>query len=358
MRTLPRLTPAQFVEVKQFSETTKDVKELKRAQAILLLNANNEQSFITGLTGYSRSQIFSLRKLYQTKGLVALQTQRKGEPKRLLTKKQLGEVTSILREAGSTLRLGFHTPFWTTGMLAHYIKDAYQVAYKSKTSYYLIFKKSSFSFHKPGQVSSKRDEQAVGIWREETKERIEKAWSDKYTIILCEDEAILSTQTTFQKVWLPINDYPKVETTTKRINKSIYGFLNIKTGKQHAFAYERQNMYITVKALQAIRRIYPKNNNKGNKLTGKKILLLWDNPGWHRGSKVIEYLKKDGAIEVIYFPTYAPEENPQEHVWKKAKSEIIHNRFLEHIEQETKEFLTYLNTTTFFYKLFGLSPVS
>lgn len=358
MRTLPRLTSEQFAEVKQFSEKTKDVKELKRAQAILLLNANNEHSFITGFTGYSRSQIFSLRKLYQEKGIVALTTKRKGEPKRLLTKKQLEEIKGILTETGSPLRLGYQTPFWTTGMLAHYIKNTYQVVYKSKTSYYLIFRKSSFSFHKPGQVSSKRDEQAVAVWREETKEKIEKAWKDASTVILCEDEAILSTQTTFQKVWLPINDYPKVETTTKRVNKSIYGFLNIKNGREHAFSYERQNMYITVKALQQIRRIYPRCMNKGNKLTGKKILLLWDNPGWHRGSKVTEYIEKDGSIEVIYFPKYAPEENPQEHVWKKAKSEIIHNRFLEHIEQETRGFLTYLNTTTFFYRLLGLSPVS
>lgn len=358
MRTLPRLSPEQFQELKSFAENTKDVKELKRAQAILLLNAHNPISFTTQFSGYSRSQVFSLRHQYQENGLEAIKTKAKGEPKRLLTQKQLQEVKVILQEAGSPLRLGYQTPFWTTGMLANYIKETYQVFYKSKTSYYLIFKKSSFSFHKPGQVSSKRDEEAVAAWRLNAKEKIEKAWKDPDTIILCEDEAILSTQTTFQKVWLPVNDYPKVETTTKRVNKSIYGFLNIKNGREHAYAYEKQNMYITVKALQQIRRIYPKQANRGNKLSGKKILLLWDNPGWHRGSKVTEYIEKDGNIEVIYFPKYSPEENPQEHVWKKAKGTIVHNRFLEHIEQETKEFLTYLTTTKFFYKLLDLSPVS
>lgn len=357
MRTLPRLTPEQFAEVKQFSEETKDVKELKRAQAILLLNAKNPLSFITGFTGYSRSQVFSLRDQYCKHGLGVLRTKRKGSPKRFLTKKQLGEVMHLLRTTFPPDH-GYQTPFWTTSLLAGLIEEKFQVRYSSKTSYYLIFRKSRFSFHKPGMVSSKRDEGAVVAWREETKERIQKGWCDPNTVILCEDEAILSTQTTFQKVWLPIDDYPKVETTTKRVNKSIYGFLNIKTGRQHAFSYARQNMFTTVKALQAVRRIYPKNPNKGNKLHGKKILLLWDNPGWHRGSKVTEYIERDGNIEVIYFPKYAPEENPQEHVWKKAKSELVHNRFLENIEKETKDFLHYLNTTTFFYKLLSLSPVS
>lgn len=357
MRTLPRLTIEQFGQLHEFATKTKDLKEFKRAQAILLLNDNAKPKYITKFTGYSRSQIFSLRQLFLKRGIKALKTKAKGEPKRLLTKKQLKEIVLLLKTTHPGDH-GYQSPFWTTGILAGVIEEKYKVHYSSKTSYYIIFRKSKFSFHKPGQVSSKRDEQQVLNWRKETKERIEKAWKDPDTIILCEDEAILSTQTTFQKVWLPINDYPRVETTTKRVNKSIYGFLNIKTGRQHAFAYEKQNMHITVKALQAIRRIYPKKENKGNKLTGKKILLLWDNPGWHRGSSVTEYIQKDGSLEVIYFPKYSPEENPQEHVWKKAKSEIIHNRFLEKIEKETKDFLNYLNTTTFFYKLLDFSPVS
>jgi transposase len=51
-----------------------------------------------------------------------------------------------------------------------------------------------------------------------------------------------------------------------------------------------------------------------------KVALFWDNAGWHKGSVVQEYIKKDGNITVIHFPTYAPEENPQEHVWKSPRS--------------------------------------
>lgn len=96
MRILPRLTPEQFQEVKQFAEKTKDVKELKRAQAILFLNANNPLSFIEQFTGYSRSQIFSLRAAYVRIGLTAVKTRRKGKPKRLLTKKQLNEIVETV----------------------------------------------------------------------------------------------------------------------------------------------------------------------------------------------------------------------------------------------------------------------
>jgi len=91
--------------------------------------------------------------------------------------------------------------------------------------------------------------------------------------------------------------------------------------------------------------------------SGQKILLLWDGPGWHRGIKVKEFLNNDGNIEVIYFPRYSPEENPQEHVWKEGRSQVTHNRFIENIDTATNEFVNYLNSAKFNYSLLGLSAV-
>jgi transposase len=100
-------------------------------------------------------------------------------------------------------------------------------------------------------------------------------------------------------------------------------------------------MYITAKQLKKIRKIYPT----------QKILLLWDGPGSHRGSEVAKYTQKDGHIEVVYFPPYSPEENPQEHVWREGRKEVSHNKFIEDIEAATDEFVNFLNRRKFPYKL-------
>lgn len=349
MKHCPKLTIVQTTELSLALKHPTDEKELKRIQAILLVNQHQPKEQIRLLTGLGKTRAFSLRKQYQSHGITAIKSKPKN-PKRLLTKHQRMEIEQILRDPEQPKYL-FGVPFWTTGLLAKHILKTYTVQYRSRTSYYLLFREAKFSYHKPGMVSIKRDEKAVAVWRKETKEKMKQAWSDPNIVILAEDEAILSTQTTVQKVWLPTNQFPKVESTTKRKNKSIYGFLNLKTGREHALVFERQNMFNTTKALQHIRRIYPKNDNKRNKIKGKNILLLWDNPGWHRGSKVTEYTKKDGKIEVMYFPAYAPEENPQEHVWKKAKEHVVGNKFIENINAASKEFLTYLTTTNFPYKL-------
>ena len=159
---------------------------------------------------------------------------------------------------------------------------------------------------------------------------------------------VLSTQTTFQKIWLKKGEYPKIEVSNTKKNKSIYGFLDLKTGQDHAFVRDRQNMHITREVLSEIRVLYPK----------QKLLLLWDGAGWHKGSAVQDCIKEDGNIDTIYFPPYSPEENPQEHVWKAGRSAITHNRYIPDISQAADNFVTYLNNSIFYYKLLGFTAHS
>lgn len=344
MKKYQKLTQNQIKELDNtIADSESSSLEVRRVQAILLLNKGDDPTFITG---YSRRQCFDIRKRYFAQGLSALVDKRKNNFRPLLTKPQREEVTRTLKTQ-TPKDLGYEADYWTTGLLGHHIKRAYRVRYKSKTSYYLLFRESKFTYHKPGRVYGKRDETEVKAWQEATKPLIQGAFADSDTVILCEDELSLSTQTTTQKIWLPAGEYPKIEVSNKKESRSVYGFLNIKTGVEHAFKTAWQNMHITAAILKKVRRFYP----------SKKLLLLWDGPGWHKGSKVQELLKNDGNIEVIHFPRYAPEENPQEHVWKEGRSKVTHNRFIEDIDQATDEFVDHLNTTRFNYSLLGCSAV-
>ena len=345
MKSAPKLSPDQVGELTDRRDTTDSLPEFKKIQSILLLNEGDKPEFITKITGLKRSRIFGLRKAYLTLGLKAVASR----PRRvfqLLTRKQVKEVESWL-VTKTPSDFDYNSPFWTTLILADLVWSKFKVKYQSKTSYYLLFKRVKFTFHKPGRVFERRDEAEVAKWKVEAESAIHKVWNDPSTVILAADEMILSTQTTFQKIWLPANQFPKIQISNTRKNKSLYGFLNIKTGVEHAFVTDWQNMHVTAKVLGRIRKIYP----------GREILLLWDNPGWHRGSKVTEFIQKDGYIQVVYFPRYSPEENPQEHVWKEGRSKVTHNQFISNIDQTAKDFATYLNGTKFRYTLLGFSPI-
>lgn len=345
-----KLTNEQWAELQPVIKGSKNADEVRRAQAIILINDHAPISAITALTGYKKRQIYTLRSTYLEKGIDTIIDHRKGKPKELLTKAQRAEIVATIQakkpcEVDTAYR---NCAYWTTGLLGAYIQQSYKAAYKSKTSHYLLFKQAKFTYHKPGRVSERRNEQEVQEWRDKAKMRIWEAWNDPKVAILAEDEMHLSTQTTVQKIWLPKGEYPKIEVSRKREARSIYGFLDIKEGKEHAFKTKWQNMYITAEIIPEIRKRYP----------DKKLLFVWDQAGWHKGKEAQRAIKEDGNIETIYFPTAAPDENPQEHVWKSGRSHVAHNEFIQNIDEATDKFVAFLNNTRFPYSLLGFSAVS
>lgn len=321
-------------------------REVRRAQAVLLIDRGMETDPITAVTGYQRRHIYDLRRRFLAEGISAIFDKRKGKPKELLTRHQWNEIVETVKTTTPEVH-GYPSKHWTIQILGDFIKQKYNVTYKSKTSYYLVFRQAKFTYHKPGRVYHKRNEPEVQQWKTATTPLIEDAWNDPETVILAADEMILSTQTTFQKIWLPAGEYPKIEISNERKRRSLYGFLNVKQGHEHAFKTEKQNMYVTQAVLEHMRTLYPH----------QKILLLWDNAKWHLGSVVKAFIEKETRITVIYFPKYAPEENPQEHVWKKGRSQVTHNQFIADIDGATDEFVEYLNQTLFPYSLLGFSAV-
>jgi len=348
MKKCTKLTSKQKQELQAIINNPKSSgREIQRAQAVLLLNQETALEAIIALTNYSRKRIFDLRQNYLKVGMMVIQDKKKGKPKELLTKKQLAEIVKIIKEK-TPKDYGYDTDYWTTGIVGAVIEFEYSIKYRSKTSIYLIFKQAKFTYHKPARQYQARNEQEVKQWRKRAKIKVKQALSKKNTLVLAVDEMSLSTQTTVQKIWLPQGEYPRIEVASKREARSIYGFLNIKNGKEHAFKTKWQNMYITYDVLKQLRKIYPT----------QKLFLVWDKAPWHKGSKAQQFIKEDGQIETFDFPRAAPDENPQEHVWKKGRSNISHNKFIDNIDKTADNFIDYLNNTVFNYSFLGFSAES
>ena len=346
MNFIEKLTIDQLSELSFFiNEKNRTLEEIKRAQGIILLEANNDETIILSLTGLKRETIIKSRKKFIKHGLVALKSKRKiKKPYCLLTKNQKQEVAEILNKK-QPRDYGWDWDYWTVAILAKVILDTYNVQYKSKSSLYLVFKQSKFSFHLPEKLYVKRNQADIDAWIENTKPIIEKYMADSDAIVLTEDEMILTTKTTVQKVWLPTGKPSYVEESNVKKRKSFYGFFDVKTGIERAFQSDFQNSETTIEMLIKILDIYQ----------GKKILLLWDNAPWHRSQMIKDFLATCSNLLLVNFPRYAPEENPQEHIWKAARANVSHNKLLLKIEDISKLFLDYLNTTKFAYKFFGFS---
>ena len=343
MERIQRLSKAQITELSGIINSNKSsFTEGKKAQAVLMVNTGKEPEDIAMLTGYSRRHAFALRIAYIKYGLKVIKDKPR-KIRRLLTGKERTQILDMIKNQKPS-DYGYQSSYWSTGILGMLIKKEYGVEYKSKNSVRLLFKEAKFSYHKPDKKYQRHNEKNVEQWLIEKRPSIEEAMSDPNTIVLTGDEMQLSTQTTTQRVWLPQGEYPKIDVATKRESLSLYGFLEIKTGKEYAFKTPWQNMYLTEKILKKLRKLFP----------GKKILIIWDQAGWHRGSVVKKYIEKTkGKIETMFFPAASPELNPQEHVWKAGRSNVTHNEFIENIDKAADQFVNFLNKTKFTYSFAG-----
>lgn len=339
MKRVEKLSMKELTELRDVIRTSESPLEIKRAQAIMHINDNSSNIVIQNMTGYSKSFASTLRKRYREKGLEAIK-ERSKKTKKLLSKKQLSEIQKAVM-ATSPKNQGINADFWTTAVLAEFIKKKYKVIYKSKTSYHLIFKDAKFSYHKPDKQYHNRKQDIIDKWYEEIAPLIKQEIEKPKQVVLTGDEMILTTQTTTQKVWLPTNKSITIEASNKREKRCIYGFLNVKTGQQHSFKTDYTNSLTTCNILNKLMEIYP----------DQKIVIVWDNASWHKSKTVRDFLEQHPEkFHLFAFPPYYPDENPQEHVWKSGRIKVTHNVFIDKIDQTTDQFVEYLNQSKFEYK--------
>ena len=89
----------------------------------------------------------------------------------------------------------------------------------------------------------------------------------------------------------------------------------------------------------------------GGNADAKPILLVWDNARWHK-SKVVKQWLADypGVVELMNFPPYHPELNPQEHVWKALKQYLADILVRDDFATAVKRAHEFLKNNLFPYK--------
>lgn len=342
MTTATKLTEAQVQVLMHYKNIPQRSRsEIMRVFAILCVDDGFDSATIEKFTDYGRKYALDLRRKYIAQGIDSLNDRKAQEPAALLTKNQRKEIFNNI-VTRTPKDFGYNTDFWTAATLGHLILEQYSVRYQSKTSIRLLFKEAKFTFHKPDKHYKNRDQNIINDWSANQKPIIEELLNDENTIVLVEDEMMLSTQTTTQQIWLPQGEFPKVDVSSTRKIRCIYGFLNVQSGKEYAFKALRANSEETCKVLNKI----------GNIHTGKKIIIIWDNASWHKSAQIKDFLKKTKhSFHLINFPPYAPELNPQEHVWKTGRAQVTHNQFISNIDKASDAFIDYLNNHCFDYRL-------
>jgi transposase len=142
-------------------------------------------------------------------------------------------------------------------------------------------------------------------------------------VVLYVDECHLNHGDASGYVWGPSNQRMQVPIVNARERQTYYGAVEPLTGELSVMQALAGDGSWTVRFLSFVREQY----------AGKRVLLCWDGASYHRGRDVRAYLERlnghleqaDWLMTCIQFAPHAPEQNPIEDVWLKAKSFIRRN---------------------------------
>jgi transposase len=285
-------------------------RELKRALAVKMSIEGHPEQIIAQLLGVSKSFIRDWKKAFKVEGIAGIQLGYQGA-KGKLTIEQRIEVIEWLKTK----------EYWHLDELVNHLEDKYDVAYKSKQSYYTLFEQGRVSWKKSEKVNPKFDEELVKKKRTEinnflAKHKTEIELGEMVAIFI--DECHLRSGDVCGYVWGETNARTEVPIKNEKDRQTYFGALNYQTKEFIIEAYPAGNGESTVKFVRNLQRRYQH----------KKIVLIWDGASYHRFGEFREYLAQvnqensRGNLEItcVLFAPNDPQQNPVEDVWLQGKN--------------------------------------
>lgn len=290
----------------------------QRAHSILLSSKGYSPLEIADILDKSEKTAREWIKAWSTTRIASLFTEYSlNQNAAKLTKTQKKQIKKVLKEPPS--EYGLPKEFWDVSTLKSYIKAEFGVEYESEESYRLIFKLHNYSFHLPAKFDIRRtDEIKIKTRIKEIKAEITPYLKDPNWEVLVSDESRIIWEAIIRRCWLPKGQKSILKVNRDNQYQSFIGFLNLRDHLPLIYPIPWQNQKTIIKALKQLLKEYP----------NKRVCIIWDNAPFHKGKLIREALGKQlKRIHLINFPPYAPDHNPQEHIWKYTKDQISNHQF-------------------------------
>lgn len=240
-------------------------------------------------------------------------------------------------------KYGLPQSFWSVSALKEYVSATYGVVYESKRSYHHLFTVSGYSFKLPSPFDRRRDEELVARRLREISLEIQPYLASSDWVVLCADETRVVWETEVRRAWLTRGSPTVLKVERKKTAQSYFGALNQKTGRHHLIAVPWQTSDTIAAALMSIVNEYP----------NKRVCVIWDNASWHKGMALRNQLGKGNPLERVHLvnlPPYAPDKNPEEHVWRVGK-DAISNELFTTFDLLKRQFEYAVTSQTFEYRI-------
>jgi transposase len=245
-----------------------------------------------------------------------------GRPPKL-TARQKAELARLI-EAGPQAA-GCSAACWRSPLVQELIRARFGVFY---SVFYLaqLLKNLGFSWQKAAFVSAHLDEEKRREWCRYTWPTAVRLARQQGALLLFGDEASFPQWGTLSYTWSRKGQQPVVPTSGVRKGYKVFGLLDYFTGR---FFYQGQEGRLDTAAYVAfLRRVLAQ--------TTERLVLIQDGARYHT-SKAAQafFAQHHERLTVFQLPSYSPDYNPIEKLWKQVKQQDTHLHYFPTFEALT-----------------------
>jgi transposase len=313
---LSRATVKDLYSRLQHAYQCDDVRLVRRITVLIdLLVHHVPIAVLCERWGLSPSCLYDWQKAFLLRGLDSVVYGHSGGRCPKLTPKQKKRLVDLI-DAGP-LVVGFETACWNAVLIRVLIWREFGVLYNRHYVCTLLHN-LGFSFQKARFVSDHLDAAKRLAWLAEKWPAIVRAATRRGGLILFEDEASFAQWGSLSYTWSRRGQQPEVPTSGKRKGYKVFGAIDYFSGRLFSQGIEgRFNSESYQGFLQMIMA-----------QTTQPLFLIHDGARYHTSAATQAFLAAHrDRITVEPLPSYSPDYNPIEYLWKKTKQRATHNKY-------------------------------
>ena len=301
-----------------------DVRLVRRITVLLdLLVHHVPMAVLCERWGLSLSCLSNWQKALLLRGMDSVVSSHGGGRRPQLTPRQKQRLVELI-ETGP-LVVGFETACWNSVLIRVLIWREFGVLYHRHYVSTLLHN-LGFSFQKARFVSDHLDAAKRLAWLQDTWPAIVRAATRCKGLILFEDEASFAQWGSLSYTWSRRGHQPEVPTSGKRKGYKVFGAIEYFSGRLFYQGIEgRFNSESYQGFLQMIMAHTPEH-----------LFLIHDGARYHTSASTKAFLAAHSErITEHPLPSYSPDYNPIEYLWKKTKQRATHNKYFKEFVELT-----------------------
>jgi transposase len=316
-----RPTVKMLIERLQAAYAKADLPLVRRISALLDVAREKDVAQVADKYGVARQTIYDWLSAFLSCGVDSLVYHRSTGRKPRLNQEQKDRLVQLV-EAGPEAA-GFGTACWTSLLIQQLIYQEFGVLYNRHYVCTLLHG-LGFSFQKARFESDHLNEKAREEWWTTQWPEILRLAQEKGAMILFGDEVSFAQWGSLARTWARRGCQPVVKTSGRRKGYKVFGLIDLLSGR---FFYMGQGERFTAERYQAfLTQVLSE--------VSQHVIVVQDGARYHTAKAMSVWFEAHrDQVTVFQLPSYSPDYNPIEFLWKKMKGRATHNKYFPTFEE-------------------------